>query len=136
MMADKEAMLSGGQPGNKNREIYTLEVALDLFERAKDVLVADESIVTEALLTVKCKYALSLPISSYYYLRDEKFPLELEDYKKEINAILEDRVMKSKDIMAAGIAAMALKNKHKWKDQQDINQNITLPPQIKINFNE
>jgi len=114
-------MKSGGQPGNNNREIYTLEVALDLFEKAKDILVADTSIITETLLTVKCKYALLLPISSYFYLRDEKFPLDLEDIKREIDAILEDRVMKSKDIMAAGIAAMTLKNKHKWKDQSGLD---------------
>ena len=129
-------MKSGGQPGNKNREIYTLEVALDLFEKAKDILVADESIITETLLTVKCKYALLLPISSYLYLRDEKFPLELEDHKREINAILEDRVMKSKDIMAAGIAAMALKNKHKWKDQTglDVSGGLEIIAGITINL--
>lgn len=27
-----------------------------------------------------------------------------------------------------------LKNNFKWKDQQDINQNITLPPGLKISF--
>lgn len=121
--------------GNKNREIYTLEIALDLFERAKDILVADKTIITDTELMVKCKYALSLPMSSYQYLRDEKFPVELGDIKKEIESILESRVMLCKE-MYPGIAAMTLKNKHKWKDQHDVNQNITLPPQIKISFNE
>lgn len=125
---------AGAPIGNKNREIYTLEIALDLFERAKDILVSDTTIITETILMVKCKYKLSLPMSSYLYLRDEKFPIVLKDIKREIDSILEDRVIKSKDIIAAGIAAMTLKNKHQWKDQQDINQNIKLPPGLKISF--
>jgi len=112
-------MMAGAPMGNTNREIYTLEVALDLFEKAKDILVSDASIVTETELMVKCKYALSLPMSSYQYLRDEKFPIELGDHKKEINSILESRVMKCKE-MYPGIAAMTLKNKHRWKDQHDV----------------
>lgn len=131
-MAGKKAK-RGGQPGNKNREIYTLEVAFDLFEKAKDILVIDKNIITETELMVKCKYELSLPMSSYLYLRDEKFPIELEDYKKEIESILESRVMRCKE-MYPGIAAMTLKNKHRWKDQQDINQNIKLPPGLKVSF--
>jgi len=131
-MAGKKTKV-GGQPGNKNREIYTLEVAFDLFEKAKDILVIDKNIITETELMVKCKYELSLPMSSYLYLRDEKFPIELEDYKKEIESILESRVMRCKE-MYPGIAAMTLKNKHRWKDQQDINQNIKLPPGLKVSF--
>jgi len=127
-MPPKKAKV-GAPDGNTNREIYTLEVALDLFEKAKDILVSDTSIVTETELMVKCKYALSLPMSSYLYLRDEKFPIELEDYKKEINSILESRVMKSKE-MYPGIAAMTLKNKHNWKDEKNLNLDANLKIEI------
>ena len=119
--------------GNKYNEQYTLEIALDLFERAKDLLIENLDIITETALMVKCKYDLSLPISTYQYLRSEKFPEELGDIKKEIESILESRVMVSK-AMYPGIAAMTLKNKHRWKDQQDINQNIKLPPGLKVSF--
>ena len=106
--------------GNKYNEKYTLEIALDLFEQAKEILIQNPDIITETELIFKCKYELSLPFSSYTYLRDEKFPKDLEDIKKEIESILESRVMKSKE-MYPGIAAMTLKNKHKWRDQQELN---------------
>lgn len=109
------------EPGNKysvglkNAEKYTAEVTLELFEQAKEILIKDVDILTDGMLQVKCKYALGLPISTYQYLRDEKFPSILGDIKREIDTILESRVMKSKE-MYPGIAAMTLKNKHKWRD--------------------
>ena len=115
----KEKNLGGAPIGNTNREIYTLEVALSLFDKAKDILISDIDIITETELMVKCKYALSLPMSSYRYLSDEKFKVELADIKKEIESILESRVMKSKE-MYPGIAAMTLKNKHGWKDEKQL----------------
>jgi len=115
----KKKAKTGGQPGNTNREIYTLEVSLSLFDQAKDILIADPDIITETELAFRCKYALSLPYSSYRYLSEEKFKLELADQKKEIESILESRVMKSKE-MYPGIAAMTLKNKHGWKDEKQL----------------
>ena len=106
--------------GNKYREIYTLPKALDTFEKVLEVLKADESLITETELAFRCKYELSLPYSTYRYLSDTKFPKELADLKKEIESLLEVRVMKSKE-MYPGIAAMTLKNKHRWRDQQDLN---------------
>ena len=102
--------------GNDYNLIYTKEIALDLFSQAKEILENDPEILTDTMLQVKCKYALNLPISTYRYLRDEKYPKDLADIKTEIDGILESRVMKSKE-MYPGIAAMTLKNKHKWKDQ-------------------
>ena len=110
----------GSQPGYKRREIYPLEVAINLFSQAKDILIADPDIITETELAFRCKDALSLPYSSYRYLSDEKFKLELADHKKEIESILETRVMKSKE-MYPGIAAMTLKNKHGWKDEKQLD---------------
>lgn len=124
---------TGAPKGNKNREKYTKAVVLDLFEKALAILISNTTIITETELMVKCKYALSVPMSSYQYLINEKFKVELGDIKKEINSILESRVMKSKD-MYPGIAAMTLKNKHGWKDQQNIKQEITLPPRLKVSF--
>ena len=112
--------LGGGTIGNKNREEYTLEDTLKLFEEAKNILVKDKDIITDTELQIKCKHALELPISSYQYLRDKKFPAELGDIKKEIDGILEARVMKSKE-MYPGISAMTLKNKHKWRDKQEVD---------------
>lgn len=132
-LTPKKQASPGAPVGNKNNEIYTLTKTLSLFNSALKILNNDEDIFTETALMVKCKYELSLPMSSYLYLRDDKFPIDLEDIKREINSILESRVMKSKE-MYPGIAAMTLKNKHKWRDQQDINQNITLPPGLKILF--
>ena len=111
--------MAGAPKGNKNNEKYTLQGTIKLFESALDILKGDTSIITETELIVRCKYELSLPFSSYEYLRDKKFPIELGDIIKEINSLLEIRVMRAKD-MFPGIAAMTLKNKHRWKDQQDI----------------
>ena len=107
--------------GNDYNLIYTKEIALDLFAQAKEILENDPEILTDSMLQVKCKYALNLPISTYRYLRDEKYPKDLADIKTEIDTILESRVMKSKE-MYPGIAAMTLKNKHKWRDQVDTLQ--------------
>jgi hypothetical protein len=107
------------EPGNKYAEKYTKENVLSLFDQAKDILINDPEILTDTMLQVKCKYALGLPLSTYQYLRDEKFPEVLGDIKREIDTILESRVMKSKE-MYPGIAAMTLKNKHKWRDQTDL----------------
>lgn len=111
--------------GNKNAEKYTLPITLKLFESSLQILKDNPDIITETELIFKCKYALSLPYRSYRYLADEKYPIELADIKKEIVSTLESRVMKSKD-MYPGIAAMTLKNKHGWKDQQDIKQTLTI----------
>jgi hypothetical protein len=107
--------------GNQYHLKYTLPIALKLFEKAKDLLIASPDIITETELIFKCKYELLLPYRSYRYLADEKFPKDLADIRGEIESILEARVMKSKE-MYPGIAAMTLKNKHGWKDQQDIKQ--------------
>lgn len=105
--------------GNKYNEKYTKKIALELFENALKILLEDEEIITETELAFRCKYALSLPYSSYCYLRDIKFKKELGDIKKEIDSTLETRVMKSKK-MYPGIVAMTLKNKHGWRDQQQL----------------
>jgi hypothetical protein len=111
--------MAGAPKGNKNNEKYTLQGTIKLFESALYILKGDTSIITETELIVRCKYELSLPFSSYEYLRDKKFPIELGDIIKEINSLLEIRVMRTKD-MFPGIAAMTLKNKHRWKDQQNV----------------
>jgi len=129
----KEPLKSGAQPGNTNREIYTLADALTIFRSSLKILTEDKTLITETELIFKCKYKLLVPYSSYLYLRDTKFPLELKDIQKEIESLLEIRVMRAKD-MYPGIAAMTLKNKHKWKDQQDIKQEIKLPPGLKVSF--
>ena len=121
----------GGPIGNKHREIYTLPVAINLFEKALEILKANPDIITETELAFKCKYELSLPYSTYQYLRSEKYPMELGDLKREIESLLESRVMKCKE-MYPGIAAMTLKNKHKWVDQVDtkITGTITLEQKL------
>lgn len=129
----KPVQKKGGTPGNKNREKYTLPITIDLFQSALQILKDNLDIITETELIFKCKYALSLPYSSYLYLRDQKFPSELKDIKKEIESLLEIRVMRAKD-MYPGIAAMTLKNKHGWKDQQNIKNEISLPPGLKVSF--
>jgi len=132
----KPAKKNGAPKGNKNNEKYTLPVAVNIFNTALQLLVENPDILTETELIFKCKELL--PYRSYRYLADEKFPLELADIKREICSILEGRVMRSKK-MYPGIAAMTLKNKHKWKDQQDIQVGMdeatlntilsTLPPE-------
>jgi hypothetical protein len=115
--------------GLKNAEKYTEDITVALFEQARDILVADETILTDTMLMIRCKDALGVPISTYQYLRDDKFPSILGDLKKEIDGILESRVMQSKK-MYPGIAAMTLKNKHKWRDQTE--QSVRFPDGVDV----
>lgn len=126
---------TGAPKGNKNNEKYPIEVALELFEKAKDILNNNSGIITETELMIKCKYELSLPMSSYRYLRDEKYKVDLADIKNEINSLLETRVMKSKD-MYPGIAAMTLKNKHGWRDEKQLDVSANFKVEIIDHFED
>ncbi|MCK4252690.1 hypothetical protein KAX97_14680 [candidate division WOR-3 bacterium] len=134
--ATPKAYKKNGAPyGNKNNEKYTLDIALSLFNSALKILQDDSSIITETELAFRCKDELSLPYRSYIYLRDDKFPLELRDVKKEIESTLEIRVMKSKD-MYPGIAAMTLKNKHGWRDEKQLDLSGSFKVEIVDRFSE
>lgn len=111
--------------GNKFNEKYPLTTTLKLFKSALKILQDNPNIITDTELIFKCKYELLISYTTYRYLRDEKYPKDLADIKREIESTLEIRVMRAKD-MYPGIAAMTLKNKHGWKDQQDIKQTTTL----------
>ena len=104
--------------GNKAAEKYTEEIAYKLFEDAYQILKNDPEIYTENYLKIMCEEQLKLPLSSYDYLLNIKFKKELVDYKKRIDGLLEQRIMLAKQ-MYPGIAAMALKNKHKWVDKYE-----------------
>jgi len=111
--------------GNKYHEKYPLKTTLKLFKAAFQILKNNPDLITDTEFIFRCQDELSIPYTTFRYLRDEKFPKELADVKKRIDSLLEIRVMKSKE-MYPGIAAMTLKNKHGWRDQQDIKQTTEL----------
>ena len=108
----------------KTYEDYPLDVAEDLMKQAYDFLWANAFISFDTELRANLQAVNIIDAYTYRYLTEQKFPTELATYKKQIDDVLEFRKCKDK-AMYPGIAAMALKNKHGWRDKFDIDQNIT-----------
>ena len=119
--------------GNDNAEKWNKERCLEVFSSIIKLLKENKwesmggeevfnTIITESMLKVHAKNIFGLPIRTYEYLLQDKFKddVDLRDIKKEIESILEERVMSSKK-MYPGIAAMTLKNKHGWRDEKQLD---------------
>lgn len=111
----------GFLPGSE--ELYTPEVIADVLKQAMEILLEDESISLDGELAIALyKNKVTTSISTLRLVINNKYTNnnEIVSLKENINTILEARKCKDKS-MYPGIAAMALKNKHGWRDQTDLN---------------
>ena len=133
----------GFEPGSE--EQWTKERIEDTLSKLKEFLWKNEDICFLGELQVKAERANIITSAELHYLLYDKTNININETKffKEISKILEFRCAKTRE-MYPGIAAMALKNKHKWVDKTEVKQDISggldlkslLGDQIKPNTNK
>lgn len=112
----------GFTPGSE--EHWTPELLEDIFTKLVDFLWKNEDICFMGELSIKAERAQIIKkIELHYLLYNRDLPENANNILNEINTILEFRCAKTKD-MYPQIAVLALKNKHKWTDRTELDQNV------------
>ncbi len=120
----------GGQPGNKNAEKWTEQIALDLGNELINWIKLDDNIFFEDFLYIVKD--LHPNIIGYLSKKYKSFNELLKRSKK----IQELKLVKLgiKDKLQPAMTIFVLKNHHNYKDKQEITADITTTGPKKIGF--
>lgn len=114
-------------PRQGRPELYTEEYCHKLFKEINDYLITTRDIYTVTGLLS----AMKIPVSRYFAIFEKHPEVKcFREYHEDIKSILEGRIAEDgiKGKTNATMSIFTLKNKHNWKDRQeiDVNQNINL----------
>lgn len=116
--------MSGFKPGSE--EYWTIEHTIQAMDSILNHLKENGDICFLGELQMECEWAEIIDSNTIHYLIYNKYKdnIDVQNYMNKIDRVLEFRCAKTRK-MYPGIAAMALKNKHKWVDKTEVKQDIS-----------